>query len=186
MRSTRIRDRAIRRAGELLKQIEPAKPGPKPEIGVGAHTELGRQVAGEKAGLSKHQQVQAIRVANISFAEVDWTLHVSVAIVDQPWRSTMNRYILLLSLILFPVEGRSQDVPGPAAAAMEGCMIYRLTHGNDGRSSLKLIEECSDDFSAYIEECMQTTNLEKSSCLLAGASAAYGTTYRVTGKYPEE
>ena len=70
-RSTRIRDRAIRRAGELLKQIEPAKPGPKPEIGVGAHTELGRQVAGEKAGLSKHQQVQAIRVANVSDAEFE-------------------------------------------------------------------------------------------------------------------
>jgi hypothetical protein len=63
--ATRIRDRAIRRAGELLKQIEPAKPGPKPEIGMGDHTQLGRQAAGEQAGLSKHQQVQAIRVANV-------------------------------------------------------------------------------------------------------------------------
>lgn len=63
--ATRIRDRAIRRAGELLKQIEPAKPGPKPEMGMGAHTKLGREAAGEQAGMSKHQQVQAIRVANV-------------------------------------------------------------------------------------------------------------------------
>lgn len=63
--AVRVRDRAIRRAGELLKQIEPAKPGPRPEIGMGDHTQLGRQAAGEQAGMSKHQQVQAIRVASV-------------------------------------------------------------------------------------------------------------------------
>lgn len=98
----------------------------------------------------------------------------------------MNRYLYLLPLILLPFEVRSQDVPGPAAAAMEGCMIYRLTHGNDGRSSLKLIEECEEDVRAYIEECMTTANLDQSSCLLAVGSAAFGATYRVTGKYPEK
>lgn len=61
--ATRIRDRAIRRAGELLKQIEPAS-GARTDIepSVGAHT---RFAAGEQAGMSKHQQVQAIRVANV-------------------------------------------------------------------------------------------------------------------------
>jgi hypothetical protein len=67
----RIRDRAIRRSGELLKQIEPGKPGPKSEMGVGDHTQLGRQAAGEQAGMSKHQQVQAIRVANVPAVEFD-------------------------------------------------------------------------------------------------------------------
>jgi hypothetical protein len=67
----RIQARAIRRMGELLKQIEPAKPGPKPELSVGTHTELGRQAAGEQAGMSKHQQVQAIRVANVPTAEFE-------------------------------------------------------------------------------------------------------------------
>lgn len=58
--STRIRDRAIRRCGELLKQIEPA---PNQHVaGMGAHTS--RSNAAKDAGLSKHQQVQAIRVAN--------------------------------------------------------------------------------------------------------------------------
>ncbi len=60
----RIRSRAIRRAGELLKQIEPAKPAPNQHAaGVGAHTS--RTEAAKTAGLSKHQQVQAVRVASI-------------------------------------------------------------------------------------------------------------------------
>lgn len=66
-RSTRIRDRAIRRAGELLKQIEPA---PNQHVaGVGAHTS--RSDAAKEAGMSKHQQVQAIRVANVPAAEFE-------------------------------------------------------------------------------------------------------------------
>jgi hypothetical protein len=34
----RIRARAMRRAGELLQQIEPAKPGPKSELNDDADT----------------------------------------------------------------------------------------------------------------------------------------------------
>ena len=68
-RSTRIRDRAIRRAGELLKQIEPAS-GARTDIepSAGAHT---RFAAGEQAGMSKHQQVQAVRVANVPAADFE-------------------------------------------------------------------------------------------------------------------
>lgn len=59
--ATRIRDRAIRRAGELLKQIKPA---PNQHVaGAGAHTS--RTDAARDAGMSKHQQVQAVRVANV-------------------------------------------------------------------------------------------------------------------------
>ncbi len=57
----RIQARAIRRCGELLKQIEPGKTGPK-QLGAGAHTQLSRKDAATEAGLSKHQQVQAMRV----------------------------------------------------------------------------------------------------------------------------
>ena len=65
--STRIRDRAIRRCGELLKQIEPA---PNQHVaGMGAHTS--RSNAAKDAGLSKHQQVQAIRVANVPAADFE-------------------------------------------------------------------------------------------------------------------
>lgn len=70
--ATRIRDRAIRRAGELLKQIEP-QPGKRTDIepGVAADTRLTRADAAEAAGMSKRQAVTAIRVANVPAAEFE-------------------------------------------------------------------------------------------------------------------
>lgn len=75
-RSTRIRDWAIRRAGELLKQIEPAKGGDRkseeyqrvaavPLIGNETETASSRKEAGEAAGMSERQIKTAIRVADI-------------------------------------------------------------------------------------------------------------------------
>jgi len=61
----RIRARAIRRAGELLKQIEPGQGARDGKRGEGDHTPLRREDAAREAGMSKHQQVQATRVANI-------------------------------------------------------------------------------------------------------------------------
>lgn len=58
----RIRARAIRRAGELLKQIEPQR---------GARTDLGppvalsRKEAASQAGMSERQQKTALRIANV-------------------------------------------------------------------------------------------------------------------------
>lgn len=63
--ATRIRDRAIRRAGELLKQIEPSKGGRPTETTVGTHSSFTRTDAARDAGMSAHQQAQAVRVANI-------------------------------------------------------------------------------------------------------------------------
>lgn len=57
-------DRAIRRAGELLKQIEPAH-GASQNIGGGVPTNVTRKSAAADAGMSKRQQVTAIRVANV-------------------------------------------------------------------------------------------------------------------------
>lgn len=63
--AARIRARATRRAGELLKQIEPVNGRNLPNVeGAGAHT-FGRSDAAREAGMSKHQQVQATRLANI-------------------------------------------------------------------------------------------------------------------------
>jgi len=61
----RIRARATRRAGELLKQIEPDKGGRPSETGMGDHTGFSRTDAAREAGMSKHQQVQAVRIASI-------------------------------------------------------------------------------------------------------------------------
>lgn len=55
----------MRRAGELLKQIEPAH-GANQNIGGGDRTKvLTREDVAREAGMSKHQQVQATRIANI-------------------------------------------------------------------------------------------------------------------------
>lgn len=63
--ATRIKARAIRRAGELLKQIEP-KRGANQNIGEGARpkVETRAEVASD-AGLSSHQAKQALRTASV-------------------------------------------------------------------------------------------------------------------------
>lgn len=48
--AVRMRSRAMRRAGELLKQIAPGKTGPKSELGGGAPTQLTRRSAVENYG----------------------------------------------------------------------------------------------------------------------------------------
>jgi hypothetical protein len=63
----RIQAQAVRRIGELLKQFD-ARGGDQGKS-EGAHTfasaEPSRQEMADRAGLSKHQQVQAVRVANV-------------------------------------------------------------------------------------------------------------------------
>lgn len=70
--ATRIRDRAIRRAGELLKQIEPSKGGrPSETRGDAPPSFPSRKDAATQAGLSADQMKQAIRVANIPAADFE-------------------------------------------------------------------------------------------------------------------
>lgn len=61
----RIRARAIRRAGELLKQLDPGKTGPKTELEAAGGLQLTRTNAAREAGMSDRQQKQAVRLANI-------------------------------------------------------------------------------------------------------------------------
>lgn len=63
--ATRIRDRAIRRAGELLKQIEPGQGARDGKRADATDTPLTRTEAARQAGMSERQQVTAIRVANV-------------------------------------------------------------------------------------------------------------------------
>ena len=61
----RIQARAIRRCGELLKQIEPAR-GANQNIQEGdLPNVITRTQAAEQAGLSEHQRKTALRVANV-------------------------------------------------------------------------------------------------------------------------
>lgn len=61
----RIQARAIRRCGELLRQIEADKGGRPPKTHDGADIGFSRTEAAREAGLSERQKVTALRVANI-------------------------------------------------------------------------------------------------------------------------
>jgi hypothetical protein len=61
----RIQARAIRRCGELLKQIEPDKGGRPSETQEGALPRLTRTTVATEAGLSEHQRKTALRVASV-------------------------------------------------------------------------------------------------------------------------
>lgn len=69
--SIRIRDRAIRRYGELLKQIEPSKGGRPSETRVADGPSYSRKEAASSAGISPRQAKQAIRIANIPAADFE-------------------------------------------------------------------------------------------------------------------
>lgn len=65
----RIQARAIRRCGELYKQIEPGKTGPKTELQDATVLQLTRTQAAREAGLSERQTKTALRVSNIPAPE---------------------------------------------------------------------------------------------------------------------
>ena len=60
----RIKARAITRCGELLRAIQPAH-GANQNINEGDHINVTRTQAAADAGLSDHQRVTALRVANV-------------------------------------------------------------------------------------------------------------------------
>lgn len=64
----RIQANAIRRCGELLRQFAKAH-GANQNISEGDHTNVTRTSMAEAAGMSKHQQVQAVRVAAVPYSE---------------------------------------------------------------------------------------------------------------------
>jgi hypothetical protein len=64
----RIRARAIRRCGELRKTFN--KGDGRPSGNYAAADIVSQRQAAEEAGLSRRQEVQAVRVANVPL--VDW------------------------------------------------------------------------------------------------------------------
>ena len=70
-KAARIRARAMRRAGELLKQIEPGH-GQNQNINDGTVNKvLTRTEAAREAGMSERQQVTAVRIANVPSADFE-------------------------------------------------------------------------------------------------------------------
>jgi hypothetical protein len=75
----RIQARATRRAGELLQQIEASQGGRPPKTPEGTHPSFSRKTAAREAGLSEHQQKQAMRLANIDEADFENALSQDAA-----------------------------------------------------------------------------------------------------------
>jgi hypothetical protein len=67
----RIQARAIRRCGELLEKIRPARGGDRRSKSTGGHPPVGRAKVAAKAGMSEHQRKTALRVANVPKAEFE-------------------------------------------------------------------------------------------------------------------
>jgi hypothetical protein len=74
----RIQARAVRRMGELLKQFDGR--GDHRKNG-GAPTSSQREVA-EQAGISKDQQVQAVRVANVPAVAITNVIGASTNVIE--------------------------------------------------------------------------------------------------------
>lgn len=70
-RFMRIQARAIRRAGEVLETIEPATKHNAKKQGTGDQTLLSRTQAAQEAGMSKHQQMTAMKIARIPKEEFE-------------------------------------------------------------------------------------------------------------------
>lgn len=68
--ATRIKARAIRRAGQLLEEMEPQR-GANQNIRDADDPKVGRRAAAASAGLSPRQQKQAQRVARVPQADFD-------------------------------------------------------------------------------------------------------------------
>ncbi|MDH6275593.1 hypothetical protein M2311_005693 [Rhizobium leguminosarum] len=67
----RIRSRAIQRAGELLKEFEPAHGANQNIAATGGPKVVTRKDAAEAAGMSERQAKTAVRVANVPAEEFE-------------------------------------------------------------------------------------------------------------------
>ena len=61
----RIQARAVRRCGELLRQVPSAQGARTDQLREGDRPKFGREAAADAAELSEHQRKQALRVANV-------------------------------------------------------------------------------------------------------------------------
>ncbi len=67
----RIQARAVRRCGELLKQYQTGAKGGRPKKNSGDGSTVSQRSAADSAGLSKDQEVTAVRVSNVADADFD-------------------------------------------------------------------------------------------------------------------
>lgn len=106
--AARIKGRAIRRAGELLEQIKPATGAHLKSDGAGT---LSRKAVAEQAGMSKRQQVTAIRVANVPAEKFEAAIESEKppTVTKLAEMGTAPRYEPMADTIARMVAGRTAD-----------------------------------------------------------------------------
>lgn len=89
----RIRARAMRRAGELFKQIEPQDKGGdrKSDHGAATDTVVSRASAAREAGFSKRQQVTATRIASIPADDFEEMVERGATVTELAAAGTQHR-----------------------------------------------------------------------------------------------
>ena len=113
----RIRDRAIRRAGELLQQIEPQKGGDRKSAEyqtVGTGPLITRKEAAQSAGMSERQAKTAVQVANVPAADFDRA-------VDAPKPATVTQ---LAAMGTKPAPSPVIDLKGRDPSDFNRCMHF--------------------------------------------------------------
>jgi hypothetical protein len=134
--AVRIQARAIRRCGELLKQIEPAR-GANQNIKEGDHPNVTRKAAAEDAGLSEHQQKTALRIANVP--ENDFNESVES---DNPPTVTKLAEMGKKTRPLVDLQGRD---PKAYNRAMHFCGMLRFYLDDLKKYQIDLITQDLDD-----------------------------------------
>jgi hypothetical protein len=117
----RIQGRAVRRAGELLKEINGKGNN---QHGGGAPTKLTQSEAAERAGLSKDQQVTAVRVANLPADQFEQAVER-----DEPATVTALAEMGKQSRAASPAEPSPapEPAPPPTAASLATAAVPPVT-----------------------------------------------------------
>ncbi len=123
--AVRIRARAIRRCGELLKAIEPSKGGQPTRGG----DPLSRGAAADRAGLSRDQRRTALRVASVSEADFE-------AAVESDRPASIPQ-LAALGITRKPMKHRTEGEAEQFAVSTEGQaalgVLYRAAQTVDAK-----------------------------------------------------
>jgi len=145
----RIQARALKRCGELLREIEPSR-GANQHIRAGALPKVTRTLAATNAGLSEHHRKTALRVANVPEAEFERAVES-----DQPPTVTALGERGKIPRVRPPADLSRQSRSDVAVATMALAGLRRFVEATVARVNPQLAANGADAFqrSAMLGMC---------------------------------
>jgi hypothetical protein len=141
----RIRARAIRRAGELLRQIDGRGGDRKTDNFKSISTNtFDQKQAAEKAGMSKRQQVTAVRVANVPESEFENQIESD----NPPTITTLAEQGLLTN----EQENKLKRLKLEAEAKL-GRLLAALERGKTGPKLPDTLSDNTSEYTRVLREC---------------------------------